>query len=84
MVALIVRLLWRRPARLVSLSFVSVALAGAVLLSLPAATAAGVPLPFGDALFTAVSAVCVTGLIVVDTATVFSPFGQGVILLLKL
>ncbi|MCG8481068.1 MAG: TrkH family potassium uptake protein [Spirochaetales bacterium] len=82
MVALIVRLLWRRPARLVSLSFVSVALAGAVLLSLPAATAAGVPLPFGDALFTAVSAVCVTGLIVVDTATVFSPFGQGVILLL--
>ncbi len=82
MVTLIIRLLWRRPARLVSLSFVSVALVGAALLSLPIAAADGVPLPFGAALFTAVSAVCVTGLIVVDTATVFSPFGHGVILLL--
>ncbi|HKK47559.1 MAG TPA: potassium transporter TrkG [Alkalispirochaeta sp.] len=78
----ILTLLWERPARLVSASFIAVALLGASLLSIPAATTAPGGLPFLDALFTATSAVCVTGLIVVDTATAFTPLGQGVILAL--
>ena len=53
---------------------------GALLLMLPRATYEG--MSFLDALFTSTSAVCVTGLIVVDTATYFTPFGQGIILLL--
>ncbi len=56
-------------------------LTGAVLLSLPIASKAG-RLPFLDALFTATSAVCVTGLVVVDTGTYFTMFGQTIILLL--
>ncbi len=75
-------LLWDRPARIVSASFVTVALVGTALLMIPAATTAPGALRFLDALFTATSAVCVTGLIVVDTATAFTTFGQGVILLL--
>jgi trk system potassium uptake protein len=51
------------------------------LLWLPIATASGRPAPFADALFTATSAVCVTGLTTVDTATYWSPFGQVVLLL---
>ncbi|MFW5694307.1 MAG: TrkH family potassium uptake protein [Alkalispirochaeta sp.] len=78
----ILTLLWQRPAGVVSISFIAAALIGAVLLSLPAATTATGSLSFLDALFTATSAVCVTGLIVVDTATAFTPFGQGVILVL--
>lgn len=78
----ILTLLWERPARVVSVSFVAVALLGAGALSLPAATTAPGSLPFLDALFTATSAVCVTGLIVVDTSTAFTPFGHGVILAL--
>lgn len=57
-------------------------LLGAFLLSLPAATVDGRGLPVIDALFTATSAVCVTGLVVVDTGTTFTTFGQVVILLL--
>ncbi len=68
------------PAQLFILSFVSIILAGALLLMLPNATHGGIT--FIDALFTSTSAVCVTGLIVVDTATFFTPFGQGIILLL--
>ena len=75
-------LLWRQPARIVSASFALVATMGAVLLTLPAATVDGRGLAFLDALFTATSAVCVTGLIVVDTASVFTGFGLGVILVL--
>jgi len=56
-------------------------LLGAMLLSLPVA-AQGPPLPFLDALFTATSAQCVTGLVVVDTGTRLSLFGQLVVLLL--
>ena len=52
---------------------------GAVLLHLPLSVTDGA-ISWTDALFTAVSAVCVTGLIVVDTGSFFSPFGQGVIL----
>jgi trk system potassium uptake protein TrkH len=54
---------------------------GALVLSFPA-SARGEPLSFLDALFTATSAACITGLMVLDTATTFSAFGQGVILIL--
>jgi trk system potassium uptake protein len=70
------------PARLVLLSFFSVIVVGMLLLMLPAATADGQGLDFIDALFMATSAVCVTGLIVVDTATHLTMFGQSVILVL--
>ena len=62
--------------------FLAVILMGAALLTLPASSAAGQWTPVEDALFTAVSAVCVTGLVVRDTATYWSMFGQAVILLL--
>lgn len=68
------------PAQLFLISFVAIILFGTLLLSLPSATHNGISLL--DALFTATSAVCVTGLIVVNTATDFTVFGQGIILLL--
>lgn len=55
-------------------------LAGAGLLTLPVSAASGVPTPFLDALFTATSATCVTGLAVVDTGTHWSLFGKIVII----
>src|SRR5436305_3140870 len=55
---------------------------GGLILTLPIASAAGQWTPVVDALFTATSAVCVTGLVVLDTGTYWSGFGQGVILLL--
>jgi trk system potassium uptake protein TrkH len=55
---------------------------GALILSLPVSSAAGQWTPIVDALFTATSAVCVTGLVVLDTGTYWSTFGQIVILLL--
>jgi trk system potassium uptake protein TrkH len=64
------------------LSFLGLVALGTLLLSLPAASASGVRLPFVSVLFTATSAVCVTGLIVVDTPVDFSVFGQVVVLLL--
>lgn len=70
----------RSPARLTLVSFAGVVCVFAGLLSLPAATADGHRAPFVDALFTAVSAVCITGLTVVDTGSYWSGFGQGVIL----
>jgi trk system potassium uptake protein TrkH len=74
--------LLRHPARLLALSFAATILGGTVLLMLPAATADGRGTPFLDALFTATSATCVTGLTVRDTATFFSPLGQLVVILL--
>ena len=68
------------PARIVPLAFLAAVLVGTGLLLLPWATTAGNPAPLLTALFTATSAVCVTGLITVDTATYWSPFGQVVIL----
>ena len=68
--------------QIIILGFSAVILLGTLLLMLPIARRAGVPASFGDALFTATSAVCVTGLVVHDTATYWSPFGQAVILLL--
>ena len=68
-------------ARIALLGFGGVILLGAVLLMLPACST-GVPLGPVDALFTATSAVCVTGLVVVDTGSAFTPLGQAVVLLL--
>lgn len=62
--------------------FAAVILAGAFFLMLPFSTASGQPASFSDALFTAVSSVCVTGLVVRDTGTYWSAFGQTVILVL--
>jgi trk system potassium uptake protein TrkH len=72
----------QHPARLVPLGFLIAIAIGTLLLMLPVARADGTGAPFLVALFTSVSAVCVTGLIVVDTPTYWSGFGQGVILLL--
>ncbi len=68
--------------QIIILGFAAVILSGALLLTLPAASRDGTCAPFGDALFTSVSAVCVTGLVVRDTARSWSLFGQGVILFL--
>ncbi len=69
------------PPRLIPISFLLAILAGAALLMLPAATAPGETTPPLTALFTAVTSVCVTGL-VVDTYAHWSVFGHIVILAL--
>ena len=73
------RMLFRSPARTSIFGFAALIAAGTGLLMLPAA-ATGRSLEFVDALLTSVSATCVTGLVVVDTGTAFSRFGQLVIL----
>ena len=70
-----------RPARLALTVFTLVILLFTALLSLPMASSSGDVTPLHDALFTAVSAVCVTGLTVVSTATYWSAFGQVMILI---
>jgi trk system potassium uptake protein TrkH len=70
------------PSQVLVFGFAGLILVGAILLTLPAATRDGRGLPIIDALFEATTAVCVTGLIVVDTATVFTGFGQAVMLVL--
>ncbi|NLG83663.1 MAG: Trk family potassium uptake protein, partial [Firmicutes bacterium] len=69
-----------RPPQILVLGFAATIFTGAVLLSLPIASNSGQSLRFLDALFTATSAVCVTGLVVVDTATQYNRFGQLVVL----
>ncbi len=69
-------------AQIVIFSFLFVILVGTGFLLLPTATESGEKISYVDALFTATSATCVTGLIVVDTGTYFSQFGQVVILIL--
>lgn len=69
-------------AQIIILGFAGVILTGSLLLMLPISSKAGVITPFSDTLFTATSAVCVTGLVVQDTATYWSTFGQAIILLL--
>ncbi|HEX8497974.1 MAG TPA: potassium transporter TrkG [Actinomycetales bacterium] len=69
------------PARLALIVFALVIAVFTGLLSIPAATSSGEQAPLVDALFTAVSAVCVTGLVTVDTATYWSGLGQAIILL---
>jgi trk system potassium uptake protein TrkH len=71
-----------RPAVAFVLTFLALIILGAGLLLLPRATPSGLPLSPLDALFTSTSAVCVTGLIVRDTGTGFTVFGQTVILAL--
>lgn len=70
----------RSPESLLVASFAGLIAVGTALLALPAAHRT--PIGLLDAFFTATSAVCVTGLTVVDTGTAFSPFGQAIILLL--
>lgn len=71
-----------RPARILVWGFATSIIIGALLLSLPIATVDKAGAPFLTALFTSTSAVCVTGLVVVDTGTYFSTFGQMVIMVL--
>lgn len=75
-------LLMLSPYQVLVFSFLGLILVGAFLLMLPIASNDGSSLSFIDALFTATSAVCVTGLIVVDTGQYFSTFGQLVIIML--
>jgi len=71
-----------RPLSAIILGYLLIILLGATLLSLPAAAKSSSSTPFFDTLFTSTSATCVTGLIVFDTYTHWSSFGQGVILAL--
>lgn len=76
---------WRRsfsPAKLIALIFLGIIAVGTGLLCLPIASRTGQSRGFLDALFTATSATCVTGLVPGDTYTLWSGFGQTVILLL--
>lgn len=73
---------WLKPGQVLAIGFLAVAVIGALLLMLPFATVEGESISFVDALFTSTSAVCVTGLIVVNTGVVFTLFGQLVILAL--
>lgn len=68
--------------QVIVLGFAALIITGALLLTLPVSSKQGTEIRFIDALFTATSAVCVTGLVVVDTGTDYSTFGQGVIILL--
>ena len=68
------------PTRIIALVFAAIILVGAVLLAMPAASRNGVSCGFRPALFTATSATCVTGLVLYDTWSQWSGFGQIVIL----
>ena len=68
--------------QVITIGFLSVIFVGSILLMLPVSSKTGHFTPFLEALFTATSATCVTGLVVHDTATYWSGFGQLIILLL--
>lgn len=68
--------------RIIMLSFLATILVGSLLLKLPVSSANGIPVPYIDALFTATTATCVTGLVTLPTVTTWSVFGQIVILIL--
>lgn len=70
------------PPRLLATGFGLVIFIGTILLMLPISVREGMHVTFVDALFTSTSAVCVTGLIAIDTATYFTPFGSAVIAIL--
>ena len=72
---------YMKPTQILALGFATLILIGAIILSLPISAKEG-QLPFLDAFFTSTSAVCVTGLIVVNTKDFFSTFGQFVIMIL--
>ncbi len=69
-------------SQIIIMGFMLVILTGSILLMLPFSTKSGTGASFADALFTAASATCVTGLVVQDTAAYWSVFGQAVILIL--
>ncbi len=71
-----------KPAQVLALGFLTVILLGAAILNTPFVTNSGEIVGFENALFTSTSAVCVTGLVVVDTGTYWNPIGQAVILIL--
>ena len=70
------------PTQIIAITFAAIIVLGTVLLMLPAASRAGVSCGFRPALFTATSATCVTGLVLYDTWSQFSSFGQTVIICL--
>ena len=70
------------PVQVIAMGFAAIIVLGGLLLMLPIANRNGHSIPFLNALFTATSATCVTGLVVYDTWTQFTGFGQAVILLL--
>ena len=72
----------REPTQIMVIGFAAVILIGGLLLNLPMASQSGESIGLLNALFTATSAVCVTGLVVVDTATYWSGFGQVIIIIL--
>lgn len=67
---------------MIMLSFLIAVLAGSLLLSLPISTQSGRPVPYIDALFTATTSICVTGLVTLPTFCTWSVFGQIVILIM--
>ncbi|MDY4250874.1 TrkH family potassium uptake protein [Clostridium sp.] len=71
-----------KGVQILALGFLAVIIIGAVILSLPISSRSGEPTNFLDAIFTSTSAVCVTGLITLDTSTHWSTFGQTVIMAL--
>lgn len=71
-----------RPVQILALGFALVILVGSILLTLPIASNSGMRTNYIDALFTATSAVCVTGLVTLDTGTYWSYFGKTVIICL--
>jgi trk system potassium uptake protein TrkH len=68
------------PVQILAIGFAAIILIGATLLTLPMASVSGEATPFIDAIFTSTSAVCVTGLVIVDTGTYWSYFGKTVIM----
>lgn len=70
------------PMQIIAIGFAVIIFIGTFILMLPVSLKPGITLKFYDALFTSTSAVCVTGLLVVDTADTFSVFGQAVICVL--
>ncbi|MDO4595108.1 MAG: TrkH family potassium uptake protein [Tissierellia bacterium] len=74
--------IYKRPAFIITMSFVMVILIGTIILSLPISASNNKSIGFINALFTATSATCVTGLIVVNTALSWSIFGKIIILIL--
>lgn len=78
----LIDLLFENPYKLLISSFALIVLIGSLLLSMPFSSSSDHSILFIDALFTATSAVCVTGLVVLDTYRDFSMIGQGIILVL--
>ena len=68
--------------QIILLSFMTTILLGSILLALPISSSSGKSVPYLDALFTATTSTCVTGLVTMTTASTWSGFGQVVILLL--